>query len=253
MLSRSLRITQRTTIPSLVRTYYSTDHINSNVIVNESTIDSQILNQSIKYIPEYGFNSKCITKAIHDLKYPDSLHSVITMKGKDPALVLILYWLRLQRAKLEKYVNDPETSKSFHELTDEYQRLSHLIKVRLSYNVPVLGKLHEGLSQLVVPFNLSDGMNEIYELSDDLAFYAGDKSNDFSWYSKRLGVSTIYVSSELYMLNDKTRGFENTRKFVDDKVADLKKLGNGYNDVEQWLAFNGISLINLIKSQLTRG
>ena len=55
------------------------------------------------------------------------------------------------------------------------------------------------------------------------------------------------------MVNDTSKDFERTKQFVDSKVKDFEKLGNGYNDVEQWLGFNAISLVNLIKSQLNRG
>ena len=55
------------------------------------------------------------------------------------------------------------------------------------------------------------------------------------------------------MLNDNTKDFQLTQRFIKQRVYDLKKLSDGYNNIEQWLGFNGISFINLIKSQLTRG
>lgn len=252
MLSRGFKLTNKRVInPVLFRSYHSTDHIGSNTILNQSTIDSKILNTSLKYIPEYGFDEKCITKAIQELKYPDSLNSVISFNDKSPALQMMLYWLKLQRSKLETYVI--EHAQELDSMKNDYERLNHLIKIRLMYNEPILKELPQGIAQLIVPYNLGCGLEQIHELSDDLAFYSGDDSHDFSWYSKRLGISTIYVSSELFMVNDTSKDFERTKQFVDSKVKDFEKLGNGYNDVEQWLGFNAISLVNLIKSQLNRG
>ncbi|RCK66074.1 Ubiquinone biosynthesis protein COQ9, mitochondrial [Candida viswanathii] len=251
MLSRCLRLNKRGISPILIRSYHSTDHVGSNTIVNPTSVESRILDASLKYVPEYGFDERCITRAIQELRYPDSMNAAISFSGKSGALRIVEYWLRLQRAKLEEYVG--ENAEELARMKNDYERLKHLMKVRLLFNEPVLGKLSGGLAQLVVPYNLSTGLEEIHALSDDLAFYSGDDSHDFSWYSKRMGISTIYVSSEMYMLNDNSVGFERTKEFVDDKVGDLEKLGNGYNDVEQWLGFNAISLINLIKSQLNRG
>ena len=52
---------------------------------------------------------------------------------------------------------------------------------------------------------MNQSLDELHNLSDDIAFYAGDTSNDFAWYSKRLGFSSIYVSSEVFMLQDTSK------------------------------------------------
>ncbi|CAX40433.1 ubiquinone biosynthesis protein, mitochondrial precursor, putative [Candida dubliniensis CD36] len=233
------------------RSYHSQDHININTIDN-SKIDDQILTTAIKYIPEYGFQSKCITEAIKQLKYPDSMNSLFTTKPGNNSLELqlMIHWLKLQRYNLEKYIQ----TNPFSNTQSYEEKLIELINVRLSYNEPILHQLKtNGISQLILPYNLSQGLNELYQLSDDLAYYSGDKSHDFNWYSKRLGIASIYVSSELFMLNDTTKDFKLTKSFVKKRIYDLQKLGNGYNNIEQWIGFNTISLINLIKSQLTRG
>lgn len=90
-------------------------------------------------------------------------------------------------------------------------------------------------------------------MSDDIAYYAGDMSNDSAWYAKRLLLLSIYVKLELYMLLDTSPDFSSTLLFVDRNVLAVKFMGNSYNAVEQWSAFNAISLVNLIRSQLARG
>lgn len=256
--SRSISTSTSSTC-NIIRYYHSQDHININTIDNNYKIDDQILTTAIKYIPEYGFQSQCITKAIKELKYPDSMNSLFTFKKSESnqslELQLMIHWLKLQRYNLEKYIEKNPTPGSSSSSSTLYEdRLIELINVRLSYNKPILNQLKTtGISQLILPYNLTQGLNELYLLSDDLAFYLGDESNDFSWYSKRLSIASIYVSSELFMLNDNTKDFELTQRFIKQRVYDLKKLSDGYNNIEQWLGFNGISFINLIKSQLTRG
>lgn len=96
-------------------------------------------------------------------------------------------------------------------------------------------------------------LEELHNLSDDVAFYAGDMSNDLAWYAKRLLFSSIYVKSELYMLQDSSADFQKTKEFVESSVKSVETMGNSYNAVEEWSMFNAISLVNLIKSQVARG
>ncbi|EGW33749.1 uncharacterized protein SPAPADRAFT_59114, partial [Spathaspora passalidarum NRRL Y-27907] len=208
---------------SLLRLYHSSEHIGSNVIVDNNTIESKILSKALEHIPRYGFKTGSITKAIRDLEYPDSIQSVITSnpKGNSAEFQLTLHWLKSKRQELNNYAaEDPE----FNSITNEYERVAKLIKTRLMMNSPVIGHLHEGLSQLVVPYNLPQSMEELHNLSDDIAFLAGDMSHDFAWYSKRAGFSSIYVKSELYMLQDSSANFKKTNKFVDEKVRGIKQL-----------------------------
>ncbi|RLV90574.1 Ubiquinone biosynthesis protein COQ9 mitochondrial [Spathaspora sp. JA1] len=236
----------------LLRSYHSTDHIGSNLIVDNSTIESKILTKALEYIPRYGFKSGSITKAIRELDYPDSIQSVITSNpnGNSPEFQLTLHWLKSKRQELNNYaLEDPE----FNSISDEYERVAKLIKTRLMMNSPIIDHLQSGLSQLVVPYNMPQSLEELHNLSDDIAFLAGDFSHDFAWYAKRAGFSTLYVNSELYMLQDTSANFKKTNKFVDEKVLGIKQFGTAYTSVEEWGLFNAISLVNLVKSQLVRG
>lgn len=233
-----------------IRFYHSQHHLVSNRIINPDIIEHKILTKSLEFIPKYGFKDSCITQAIKDLKYPDSIMSVLTtsFQGNSLELQLMIHWLKTQRENMAKSIEDEQ----FQNLS-EYDRVKYLINKRLELNVPIKDKLSEGISYLMVPYNFSHSLGELHNLGDDIAFYAGDQSNDFAWYSKRFSFSSVYVASELYMLSDTSKNHTNTKKFVDDQVEGVKSLGTGYENTEQWLFFNTIGLANLIKSQLLRG
>ncbi|CAI5756265.1 unnamed protein product [Candida verbasci] len=233
----------------LKRLYHSSSHIGSNTIINNNLIESKIFNNAIKLIPKYGFSKNCINESIKNLKYSDSLQSIISWQSdKSYEFQLMLYFLKQKRQELENFTKNTKV-----EGVDEYEKLSKLIKYRLSLNSPIINELSQGMSQLILPYNLNESIDELYNLSDDLAFYSGDKSHSFDWYAKRFTIGSIYVKSELFMLNDTSENFENTQEFVDKKIDEFKMLSDTYNNIEQWAIFNGISLINLIKSQLIRG
>lgn len=233
------------------RLYHLASH--PNILINQKAPELILLTKALDYLPKYGFHKQCIDDAVRDLGYADSLQSVIAANPLNelPELQLTLFWLKHQRQKLYEHVLDPELK--FHAIPDEFDRAAYLLKERLSYNEPVVSQLGLGLSQLVLPYNWNASLAELHALSDDIAYYAGDMSNDSAWYAKRLLLLSIYVKLELYMLLDLSPDFASTRLFVDRNVLAVRFMGDSYNAVEQWSFFNAISLFNLIRSQLARG
>ncbi|CAK9437585.1 uncharacterized protein LODBEIA_P19630 [Lodderomyces beijingensis] len=247
-----LRLLKPSRFPSLVqlcryRKYHSTDF--PNVIVNPNLIESRILTKATEYIPKYGFDSRAVTRAVRELGYPDSLISVLTATSNHSLpFQLVMHWLKLKRQELEDFAQmemDPQLSES--------AKLKALIETRLSYNVPIMDQLSQGLSYLVVPYHVPASLEELLALGDDMAYHAGDQSNDFAWYSKRGAICGIYLKSELFMLGDTSHDYRVTKEFVRSKVGEMESAGRAWNDTEEWLGFNAISFVNLIKSQLARG
>ena len=48
---------------------------------------------------------------------------------------------------------------------------------------------------MALPENVTDSMAELARLADEMWFLAGDKSVDFSWYTKRATLSAVYAST----------------------------------------------------------
>ena len=46
-----------------------------------------------------------------------------------------------------------------------------------------------------LPQNIASSIAELARLADEMWFLAGDKSVDFSWYTKRATLSAIYAST----------------------------------------------------------
>lgn len=234
------------------RAYHSTSHPASNIIINKQSPQGILFTKALEHVPKYGFSKMAINAAVADLGYSDSIQSAVSATSNhSQEFLLVLFWLKFQRQNLYDHVLNPKSK--FHSIGDEYERGAYLLKERLLYNEPVIGHLTEVLSRLVLPYNWQLSLEELHNLSDDIAFYAGDESNDSAWYAKRFLLSTIYVKSELFMILDTSANFERTKQFVDESVASMKTLGYSYSSVEQWAVFNAISTVNLIKSQLTRG
>jgi ubiquinone biosynthesis protein COQ9 len=93
---------------------------------------------------------------------------------------------------------------------------------------------------------------ELWRLSDEIWFLAGDTSVDTSWYTKRASLSTIYAATEVFQTQDSTPGFKDTERFLDERLGDLRTMGGIVGNVGEWVGYTGTSLVNVLRSKGVR-
>ncbi len=76
------------------------------------------------------------------------------------------------------------------------------------------------------PSYAPSSVKELALLVDEILFLAGDVSVDPSWYTKRASLSAIYAASELFMTNDTSPNFQETRKFLRRRLAEANEVGS---------------------------
>jgi ubiquinone biosynthesis protein COQ9 len=99
------------------------------------------------------------------------------------------------------------------------------------------------------PAYVPTSLSELAKLSDEIWFLAGDKAVDPSWYTKRATLSMIYSTSELFMTNDRSADFVDTRQFLDRRLDEVKTVGNALGSVGQWVGFTANAGINVLRSK----
>ncbi|GMF05125.1 unnamed protein product [[Candida] boidinii] len=235
---------------SFKRSYYSPFH-EQEPIVDLTTFENKILLKAYEdYVPELGFKNESVLQAIKDLGYnSDNLKGMFnfTTDSKNLAIELIFFHLKYQRFKLSDFHEKAGT------LQTETERVRYYLGQRLLNNSKIIRHYPNALAQMIKPTILPLSLQELHNLSDDITFYAGDQSNDFAWYTKRFSLSNVFIQSELFMLKDYSKDFHNTLQFMNNRLDEVDKAGYIYNSIEEWALFNGISTINMIKSQLLRG
>lgn len=102
------------------------------------------------------------------------------------------------------------------------------------------------------PVNIMDSLRELSVLADDICHLAGDRSVDSSWYTKRASLSIIYSSSELFMTNDVSPGFRDTRDFLHRKLEEAEYSEGIISGVGHWIGFTANSGVNILRSKGVR-
>lgn len=235
---------------TLSRGYHSFYHVEP-AIVDPTSLENRILAKAYEDVPQLGFTEAAVEKASAELgQNPSSLGAIFnfTTPSKDMAMELALYHLKYTRQRTIE-----ENFDAAQKLPTETDKLKFYLEKRLLLNGRIINHYTEALARMVLPTNIGLSLKELHNLSDDLSFYAGDRSTDFAWYSKRFALSGAFVQSELFQLTDKTAGFSDTLQFAEDRLSEIAKAGKIYSSFEEWAFFNGVSTINLIRSQLARG
>lgn len=99
------------------------------------------------------------------------------------------------------------------------------------------------------PSYVPASLAELAKLSDEIWFLVGDTAVDPSWYTKRASLSAIYASTELFMTTDHSSGFQETRKFLQRRLAETHELGSTLRSIGTWVGFTASAGLNVLRSK----
>lgn len=128
-------------------------------------------------------------------------------------------------------------------------QVKELTWARLMLNAPVNARYQEALALMAYGSNMRASLAELHALSDEIWYVAGDVSVDSSWYTKRASLSAIYASSELFMTQDVSKGFEETRAFMERRFNGMRELGGAVGSIGQWVGFTFGAGVNVLRSR----
>lgn len=105
------------------------------------------------------------------------------------------------------------------------QRVATGARMRLEMIIPHIASWPQALALQALPSSLPVTVQQYGEMADVVWRAAGDKSLDFTWYSKRALLTACYAATELFMLTDTSRGYEDTWAALDRRLQDVVSVG----------------------------
>ena len=191
-----------------------------------------ILEASLKHVKNHGWSDTALKHGIADLELSDACISMFQLGGVEIAL----HYDKTLNEELEDMMAQqqderlPET-----EPPPIAHFLKDAIKTRLELQLPFFDRWAEALALVVSPKVVPRATEQFAHLIDDIWFYAGDKSTDINWYTRRATVAAVYGMTELFMLQDESPDFADTWAFLDRRLADLEKMGENRLELEKEL------------------
>lgn len=104
------------------------------------------------------------------------------------------------------------------------QRVALAIRTRLEQALRHREAVRAALTYLGNPLHAPTAARVTYATVDAIWRAIGDRSTDFSFYTKRATLAAIYGATVLYWLNDRSPGTVETWAFLDRRLADLGRI-----------------------------
>ena len=105
------------------------------------------------------------------------------------------------------------------------RRVAAALRLRFLVMLPWREGVRRGLSVLAMPQHAALGLRLLYDTVDAIWYGVGDRSTDFSYYTKRASLAAIEAAATLYWLDDRSPDFADTGAFIDRRLDDLHRLG----------------------------
>jgi ubiquinone biosynthesis protein COQ9 len=110
-------------------------------------------------------------------------------------------------------------------------RVRAAIALRLEQNRPHREAVRRALSVMALPRNAPMTARTLARTVDAIWHAAGDRSADFSWYTKRAILASVYGATLLYWLRDSGIDDADTLAFLDRRLAGVGRIGR----VRKWV------------------
>lgn len=96
--------------------------------------------------------------------------------------------------------------------------------------------------------NIPPSLHELFLLSDEIWFLAGDKAVDASWYTKRASLASVYAATEVYQTTDQSTDNRDTEAFLERRLEEARIMGSAWRNVTEWAGFQAMAGVNLARS-----
>uniref|UniRef100_A0AC11ATH2 Coenzyme Q9 n=1 Tax=Ovis aries TaxID=9940 RepID=A0AC11ATH2_SHEEP len=162
---------------------------------SEEQLQHRILTAALEFVPAHGWTAEAIAEGAQSLGLSSAAASMFGNDGSE----LILHFMTQCNARLTRVL-------------EEEQKLA--------------------LSILMLPHNIPPSLNLLTSMVDDMWHYAGDQSTDFNWYTRRAVLAGIYNTTELVMMQDSSPDFEDTWRFLENRISDAMNMGHTAKQVK---------------------
>ena len=196
----------------------------------------------IQEVPKFGWSRETL------------LHCAKKQKLSTPNLALMFPSFEYDVLKYLIAQNNSLVEKNYNSFNNSRlktrDKIKTIMELKFDSNAYLKDALPEMLKFLLRPGNIFMSIKMLHQNSDFIWKLAGDKSNDFNYYSKRGLLSMVYLATLIYWLNDKSNKGIGTKNFISksvdgivDGVSKFKQL-----NVLRSLAQNFFSRLNESKT-----
>lgn len=104
------------------------------------------------------------------------------------------------------------------------ERITLIVRTRLEQAFPHREAVRRTLAYYSLPQHAARGLKTLAHTASEMWYLAGDTSTDYNWYTKRMLLAGVYMSTLLFWLNDESENQEDTWAFLDRRIGDVMQI-----------------------------
>lgn len=183
---------------------------------------SDILDAALQFVPKHGWSLDAIVQGAESINYPGVAHGIFPNGGIE---LIHHFYAKCNReliAKLrQEFSESTEKSENQTKIVEQPSPKDFAIKairLRLEMIIPYKETWPQALATMTLPQNVPKSLAQLLTLVDDICYCAGDRHVDMGWYTRRIGIASIYKMVEVYLLQDKSPGHQQTWEFLERRM-----------------------------------
>lgn len=184
-------------------------------------IRGQILNASLAFVKTHGWSREALTHGAEALGYPGTMHGMFP----NGAIELIQHFTSISNAALiAQLKTEVEAQRDTATTPSPKDFAIRAIRLRLEMIIPYKEHWPQALAIMTLPQNLHISLAHLLTLVDDICYCAGDRSVSIDWYTRRVGIASIYKMAELHLMQDNSIDHANTWKFLERRMDEALQI-----------------------------
>ena len=116
------------------------------------------------------------------------------------------------------------------------ERVAHAVRARLDALAPYKDVARRAAAFLALPQNAPLAASLMMRSVDLMWRAAGDRSSDFSYYTKRALLGGVYGATLIHWLSDSSEGHGDTWAFLDSRIDDVMQIEKLRGQAREWVA-----------------
>lgn len=208
----------------------STEETQANDEAKRAKIDAiraQILEAALPNVPTLGWSRNAIAMGAEEIGFPSVVHGMFP----DGGYALVSYFYGKCNDEVVRRLQE-ETQNGNLAVGDPLDFLVRAVRTRLEMIIPYKPQWSQALALMALPQNAATSLAQVLTLVDDICYYAGDRSVDFGWYTRRIGLATIMKMTELFMLQDSSEDHANTWEFLRNRMDEAVQIQSMLSETE---------------------
>lgn len=176
----------------------------------------KILLAALPHVAFDGWVDRTLKQGVEDAGYPPDMRLRAFPGG---AMDMIAHWSAYSDRRM---LEDLEAQDL--DAMRVRDRIAAGVQARISVNAPYREAVRRTLAVLALPPNGLLGARLTYNTINAIWYAAGDTAADFSFYTKRVLLTPVYLTTILYWLDDESEDTADTWAFLGRRIDDVMEI-----------------------------